>query len=446
MKQLFTLHSTCHPNLPTHSVLPLLCLVAPSLPISVTALPPSHLFHHLTHHLRFSLTVSEITIFSASYEERNDDDPVLSTRYELSSDELCLTESSSREERCLSSSVSVSSSAAFTSSPADLPASSSLSSSVTSLPCLWSPSLVTVAIQSAPLPAVNLFGDCLTHPPLASRRAVFLICCSPRFLRVTFCTQLIFHLAFLAASIYLLCSHSQLLALLDGRSQSNSFRVMLELPTWLMTRSTVSVVLSIRRLVLMREWRTSCWDAVWCGVVMWLSSAVFACSAMVALGDLPNVRNTPFVVMWVVVAGLLLLTGAHICLYGIFCMFFPLSVTTINIPIVPLDIYYYSDPPSSQALAKRGLTQQQLDHLPTVILTVKRGDPVCAICMDDMEVGEVQRELRCGHGYHQQCIDPWLMKKGSCPLCVRAVRVVDRLSSKDGVIEMAEKRGQSHSL
>ncbi|KAF9580505.1 hypothetical protein BGW38_002834, partial [Lunasporangiospora selenospora] len=42
----------------------------------------------------------------------------------------------------------------------------------------------------------------------------------------------------------------------------------------------------------------------------------------------------------------------------------------------------------------------------------------CAICIDEFSEGEEVRKLPCGHEFHCECIDPWLMRKSStCPLC-----------------------------
>jgi hypothetical protein len=47
---------------------------------------------------------------------------------------------------------------------------------------------------------------------------------------------------------------------------------------------------------------------------------------------------------------------------------------------------------------------------------------VCAICYAEVNDGETIRILpACHHQYHKTCIDPWLLRKASCPLCVRKV-------------------------
>lgn len=43
----------------------------------------------------------------------------------------------------------------------------------------------------------------------------------------------------------------------------------------------------------------------------------------------------------------------------------------------------------------------------------------CQVCLTDYQEGEIVRKLAsCGHLYHQDCIDTWLLKgKNNCPLC-----------------------------
>ncbi|KAL7164739.1 hypothetical protein ACSBR2_040610 [Camellia fascicularis] len=42
---------------------------------------------------------------------------------------------------------------------------------------------------------------------------------------------------------------------------------------------------------------------------------------------------------------------------------------------------------------------------------------VCVICKDSMNVGEIAKKLPCEHGYHEDCIFPWLGSKNSCLVC-----------------------------
>ena len=41
----------------------------------------------------------------------------------------------------------------------------------------------------------------------------------------------------------------------------------------------------------------------------------------------------------------------------------------------------------------------------------------CTVCIERYEEGEPVRRLFCNHIFHQECVDPWLLKHGSCPVC-----------------------------
>ena len=40
----------------------------------------------------------------------------------------------------------------------------------------------------------------------------------------------------------------------------------------------------------------------------------------------------------------------------------------------------------------------------------------CAVCYEDMALGEEVRRLPCLHYFHRACIDRWLKVKATCPL------------------------------
>ncbi|GAX72940.1 hypothetical protein CEUSTIGMA_g395.t1 [Chlamydomonas eustigma] len=41
----------------------------------------------------------------------------------------------------------------------------------------------------------------------------------------------------------------------------------------------------------------------------------------------------------------------------------------------------------------------------------------CALCLVGYAPGNLLRGLPCGHSFHCECVDTWLLRKGTCPLC-----------------------------
>lgn len=51
-------------------------------------------------------------------------------------------------------------------------------------------------------------------------------------------------------------------------------------------------------------------------------------------------------------------------------------------------------------------------------------DDVCAFCYVESQESDDWRTLRCGHKFHRKCIDPWIIKNNTCPLCRGVVNKV----------------------
>ncbi|CAN6192643.1 unnamed protein product [Urochloa humidicola] len=76
--------------------------------------------------------------------------------------------------------------------------------------------------------------------------------------------------------------------------------------------------------------------------------------------------------------------------------------------------------------ATNGMPRASIDKLPESWITEEyKRDAVgdlsgCSVCLQDFQVGEKVRSLPdCWHVFHVPCIDGWLIKHGSCPLCRR---------------------------
>ena len=51
------------------------------------------------------------------------------------------------------------------------------------------------------------------------------------------------------------------------------------------------------------------------------------------------------------------------------------------------------------------------------------GDICCSVCLCSFEEGESLRRLACGHSYHSECLDKWLLTNATCPRCRKKARI-----------------------
>lgn len=51
----------------------------------------------------------------------------------------------------------------------------------------------------------------------------------------------------------------------------------------------------------------------------------------------------------------------------------------------------------------------------------EREDAKCVVCLGDYEEGDQLRRLACGHQFHVECVDEWLKRHRTCPLCVQEI-------------------------
>jgi len=74
----------------------------------------------------------------------------------------------------------------------------------------------------------------------------------------------------------------------------------------------------------------------------------------------------------------------------------------------------------------KGLAGDTVEKIPKVKITSNNnvdasGEKAsCSVCLQDFQLGETVRSLpHCHHMFHLPCIDEWLVRHGSCPLCRR---------------------------
>lgn len=74
----------------------------------------------------------------------------------------------------------------------------------------------------------------------------------------------------------------------------------------------------------------------------------------------------------------------------------------------------------------KGLSGDSVEKIPKIKITSNNNADAsgerhsCSVCLQDFQLGETVRSLpHCHHMFHLPCIDKWLTRHGSCPLCRR---------------------------
>ena len=88
------------------------------------------------------------------------------------------------------------------------------------------------------------------------------------------------------------------------------------------------------------------------------------------------------------------------------------SAITIIVPKPAADKRLYSLDDNA-SLSKKSVREPSDDQV-----VAQDQEETCAICLCEYNDGDLLRCLPCGHEYHQECIDKWLLEMSSvCPYC-----------------------------
>lgn len=98
----------------------------------------------------------------------------------------------------------------------------------------------------------------------------------------------------------------------------------------------------------------------------------------------------------------------------------PALLTTYHQQASLADFSYNETYNIHSEVGARGLSRDSLRKLPyhAILENMKATQSVCTICLQDIEVGDIARSLpQCHHTFHLVCVDKWLTRHGSCPVC-----------------------------
>ncbi|XP_039129911.1 NEP1-interacting protein-like 1 isoform X1 [Dioscorea cayenensis subsp. rotundata] len=84
------------------------------------------------------------------------------------------------------------------------------------------------------------------------------------------------------------------------------------------------------------------------------------------------------------------------------------------------EINYSETADMFDASKNKGLLPENVKKLPEFIISDRA--ICCAICLQDCKIGEsARRLLSCAHFFHMKCIDEWLVRNATCPICRKDV-------------------------
>ena len=71
-----------------------------------------------------------------------------------------------------------------------------------------------------------------------------------------------------------------------------------------------------------------------------------------------------------------------------------------------------------------GLAKEALQQLHTYTFSSSLEKPLgeCPICFDTLTTGDIGFRLTCQHMFHRDCLETWLLRTATCPLCKTEVR------------------------
>ncbi len=72
---------------------------------------------------------------------------------------------------------------------------------------------------------------------------------------------------------------------------------------------------------------------------------------------------------------------------------------------------------------------------------------VCSICRDSIQPYQIIRTIkRCGHRFHQGCVDNWFIQHHTCPICRHSVSISQSRDAEQQQQQAQQQQPQQQSL
>ncbi|XP_063448542.1 RING finger protein 215-like [Mytilus trossulus] len=97
--------------------------------------------------------------------------------------------------------------------------------------------------------------------------------------------------------------------------------------------------------------------------------------------------------------------------------FYSILLTLMILVAIKTRLIDVGDGDSDIERSLRRLAQESLMLMKTKKYKFDMSGDICAICLDQFSPKQKLRVLPCSHEFHTKCVDPWLVKNRTCPLC-----------------------------
>eukprot|EP00581_Thalassiosira_minuscula_P008079 CAMPEP_0183704376 /NCGR_PEP_ID=MMETSP0737-20130205/1709_1 /TAXON_ID=385413 /ORGANISM="Thalassiosira miniscula, Strain CCMP1093" /LENGTH=476 /DNA_ID=CAMNT_0025931219 /DNA_START=74 /DNA_END=1504 /DNA_ORIENTATION=- len=102
-----------------------------------------------------------------------------------------------------------------------------------------------------------------------------------------------------------------------------------------------------------------------------------------------------------------------------------------------LQQYGFPDEDNLRQGGRRAATPQQIEQNTTTqtldkesIAELSENQSTCNICLEEFKTGDEMRKVtHCNHTFHKECIDRWLERVASCPICKHELNSAEAVSS-----------------